>query len=421
MKSFIKKNIKLVLAFILGAIIFGGGAYALTVGAGQITYDNTKSGIQATNVKDAIDELYAKAENGGGCSNGYVYDEESEDCLKASKVVFTGNGGLFSTDETNVVFYKAIDNQNSIKKGEYKVPEKTNYLLASWNTKEDGSGSSYETETDIKEALENGDNLVLYAQYLLPICRKATSTHSEQCTHAKNYSGTGNDCRYMYSQYYSVTYGHTSLTNGNMTTGYALDCDVNGDGVYNANSERFYYVSDYYDSNTNTFDNEYAALVYFSNTYDGVISTTQSSQWYSSNSVSYGPLVARDHLPTTEQWTNVQLKNKNRKIGSYVSSFSYDGYAARMLTYNEVYNGCSSGKTITSDGGLSNCEFLMERTGYTSSNYAYSYWLETPYSTSNIYTVNPVRLSLRYYSISPTGSGGVRPVIDVPKSRILLK
>ena len=57
----IKHNI---LGFIVGAVIFGSlGVYAATViAASNVTYSDNAS-LGATNVQDAIDKLYAKADN----------------------------------------------------------------------------------------------------------------------------------------------------------------------------------------------------------------------------------------------------------------------------------------------------------------------------------------------------------------------
>ena len=62
-KIFIKNNIKTVIAFILGMIISGTGVYAATIlfASNEVSYDNTSSGMTATNVQDALDELYTKA------------------------------------------------------------------------------------------------------------------------------------------------------------------------------------------------------------------------------------------------------------------------------------------------------------------------------------------------------------------------
>ena len=63
-KKFLLKNIKPVLAFILGIIISGIGVYAaILYASSDVGYDNTGSGLTSTNVQDALDELYTKAQN----------------------------------------------------------------------------------------------------------------------------------------------------------------------------------------------------------------------------------------------------------------------------------------------------------------------------------------------------------------------
>lgn len=49
-------------------------------------------------------------------------------------------------------------------------------------------------------------------------------------------------------------------------------------------------------------------------------------------------------------------------MGDLPKKFSYSGYAARLLTYQEVYSGCYDGIVdITVTGGLSSrCKYLME-------------------------------------------------------------
>ena len=61
MKKFLKKNIKIVIAFTLGIIVASTFAYAAAITSNNVSFDNTNSGLEATNVKDAINELYAKS------------------------------------------------------------------------------------------------------------------------------------------------------------------------------------------------------------------------------------------------------------------------------------------------------------------------------------------------------------------------
>ena len=72
MKEKIKKNYKILIAFILGLTISGIGAYAaVTIASSSVSYDNSSSGATATDVKGAIDELYALA-NSKSCPSGYT-------------------------------------------------------------------------------------------------------------------------------------------------------------------------------------------------------------------------------------------------------------------------------------------------------------------------------------------------------------
>lgn len=48
---------------VLGGIITGGGVYASTVVATNVSYSNASSGLSATTTQQAIDELYKKADN----------------------------------------------------------------------------------------------------------------------------------------------------------------------------------------------------------------------------------------------------------------------------------------------------------------------------------------------------------------------
>ena len=74
MKHFFKNNIKLIVAFILGLIISGGGVYATTIlfNSNQVGYDNSNTNLQINNadvdnVQDAIDAIYQKLPQ--TCSN----------------------------------------------------------------------------------------------------------------------------------------------------------------------------------------------------------------------------------------------------------------------------------------------------------------------------------------------------------------
>ena len=58
----LKQNAKVITAFVLGAILTGGTVYAATIlPSSQVGYDNSTSGLAATDVQGALDELNTKA------------------------------------------------------------------------------------------------------------------------------------------------------------------------------------------------------------------------------------------------------------------------------------------------------------------------------------------------------------------------
>ena len=93
------------------------------------------------------------------------------------------------------------------------------------------------------------------------ICKRATTLHTEECTQTSvtyNCSGAGYTSAGSKGTS-TITYGNLG-TSGSLTSGDAFDCDVNGDGVYDSKTERFYYVSDYYNTSTKSFESDTAVL-----------------------------------------------------------------------------------------------------------------------------------------------------------------
>ena len=262
---------------------------------------------------------------------------------------------------------------------------------------------------------------------------KKKNLHTEECSRTDSNGCIANG----YSNGDIITYGHT--TGSTLTPGYALDCDVNGNGVVdtdtNGNStERFYYVSDFYDTNLSTpgFNSNYATLIYYDNVGASAYYGTSSS--YNNYS---GPSALLSKLPTTSTWTNVSLLNTQRQIlnesggnttsGGTLPKFSYAGYAARLLTTQELLKACNNITVgnFTTLGELDSCEFLMEDTTYSkTSGWAGGsgyYWFETPRAsdTNGVWLVYGYRRRLNYgYTY---GSQGVRPAVDILKSDISLQ
>lgn len=87
------------------------------------------------------------------------------------------------------------------------------------------------------------------------LCKRATTLHS----------GTVGST--------TVNFGQIGTT-GTLASGDAFDCDVNGDGVYDSATERFYYVTD-----LTTYQNT-AVLVYYGNSSSTGVSLNNRSQYY---------------------------------------------------------------------------------------------------------------------------------------------
>ena len=218
------------------------------------------------------------------------------------------------------------------------------------------------------------------------------------------------------------TFGNRIVTQETLKSGDAFDCDVNGDGEYNPDTERFYYVTD--------LDDSTAVLIYYSNVENGKPSNSKLVAYDSSGENWHGPRTTIEQLPTTSQWSNVSLKNNVRAIlnenggntttgGTLPSNFSYAEKAARLLTTQEINKTC--GITVGTGVRLDTCNYLMENTKYSNSSIGnYGYWLEnSPSGYSEFaWVVRGDERFAGFVTVSDPGLYGVRPVIEVPKSNI---
>ena len=206
---------------------------------------------------------------------------------------------------------------------------------------------------------------------------------------------------------------------------------MNGDGIYNPETERFYYVSDYYNTNTKSFETNTAVLIYYNNTNAGVPDSAKTYSYYSSASNFYGPTSALESLPTISMWSNVSLKNTSRTIlnetgedttkgGTLPSSFSYAGYAARLITSQEINKACNSSIGNNVVGELDTCNYLLENTGYAVSlgTRRSGYWIESPVSSQSTHGWMVGCMGRNVYTSYVTNGNPVRPVIEVSKKNI---
>ena len=256
------------------------------------------------------------------------------------------------------------------------------------------------------------------------ICKRATTLHTEECTQTDTSyycSGTGYTASGS-KRTTTITYGNLG-TSGTLTSGDAFDCDVNGDGTYDPVAERFYYVTDMNDTT--------AVLIYYNNVSAGNPSKNSLYAYDSSGENFHGPKTAIAQLPTTSQWSNVNLTNTMQAIvnedggstttgGTLPSNFSYSGYAARFLTINEIKSGCKL-SSLNQRMQLNKCIYLLENTKFSNdSNTAWAWWLENPlYNNSRLaWGVSGRGLYVSDYNVSKADDEGVRPAIEVPKSNI---
>ena len=258
------------------------------------------------------------------------------------------------------------------------------------------------------------------------ICKRATTLHTEECTQTDTAifcSGAGYTTSGSKGTS-TITYGNLG-TKGTLSSGDAFDCDVNGDGTYDSNTERFYYVTDMNDTT--------AVLIYYNNVSAGILSNSATYAYDSSGENWHGPRTAIAQLPTTSQWKNVSLKNSTRAIlnenagnttkgGTLPSNFSYAGYAARLLTIGEVRQ--ATGNNNIPDmklGELDNFTYLLENTKFASnSNSAWAWWLENPISvnSTHAFIVGSNYRSVHGNTANNASDYGVRPAIEVPKTQM---
>ena len=109
LRNFIKNNLKIVVAFTLGLLVAGTGVYAATViAASSVSYlDNASLG--ATNVQNAIDKLYAKADNqyfdiatAKANTTGKVFASKKGVCISRNKTVYCFKKNNYDVEKNHI-------------------------------------------------------------------------------------------------------------------------------------------------------------------------------------------------------------------------------------------------------------------------------------------------------------------------------
>ncbi len=272
--------------------------------------------------------------------------------------------------------------------------------------------TKFELKLEAKVVIGEPKEKAIEPQY---VCKPATTLHTAIC----NKLGS---CTEIMEIGDTITYG--TLVSGTPKSGDAYDCDVNNDGVYDPETERFYYV---------TSDGEKSTLIYNIN-----MNNPESYAYEPNNENWHGPTIAYQALPTLTEWSNPGLiAPGTRQIvaengatstkGGTIESFTYTDKAARFLTYQEIIAACGTsgiGSTgFFDEGYLNNCTWLMENIEYFtkfSSTRKYGYWLENPKAdhSANIWIVNGQYRYLEPFNTANSVVNGVRPAIVVKNSSI---
>ena len=258
------------------------------------------------------------------------------------------------------------------------------YALEGWYTGHNGTGTKLTTST----VFGGGAPTYYYANWteMIYVCKIATSLHYETCSQA-----SGKGCRKAgWSSSARIDYGHL-VSKVDETHGAAYDCDVDYDGVFDAETERFYYFGT---------ENGNAKLVYYKNM------ENNASVAYST-AVSYLPNYELDQQnPSIPVWDNPYLVTYD--------SGTYTGKAARFMTYPEISNGLWSGNTnnITPNNNVST--YLFEQSNFANTNKTDGIWLEEQTADNFVNRIQTMSLTLTHGAPGSTSANASRPTIEVP-------
>ena len=95
--------------------------------------------------------------------------------------------------------------------------------------------------------------------------------------------------------------------------------------------------------------------------------------------------------------------------------------AARLLTYQELVNGCEGSEILQGSGSLDNCLYFVENTYFKKYvNYKMNdYWLETHKEGAMSQAISVGGYNIRVWDGQVTSNKlGIRPVIEVKKTDI---
>ena len=290
-------------------------------------------------------------------------------------VKFDKNAGDGEMTDLALVYDEAKNlTQNTFTRADYK--------FIGWNTQADGKGEDFADLQEVKNLTStDGDVITLYAQWEKKsyVCEAAKELHVEPCKNSGD-GGCANNGGYALDD--MITYG-TLSTNGVIKSGDAFDCDVNNDGEFDPETERFYYVR----------------------------SLNGNAVMLSSNNIVQTDMLYNDallKLPKTDTWTNPDLvKFDDSRVG-------------RFITREEISLGCG-GIDVLAEKSLLKCLYTLDGTSFANpEGRRSSYMVEVGVDPSNgVKTYYRVLKGTKSVSV---GNGGLvaapRPAIEVPLEKV---
>ena len=274
-------------------------------------------------------------------------------------VNFYSQGGSPST------FTEPIASGNSFSS--LPEPSKPGYKFEGWYTGANGTGTQLTTST-----IFNANTPTQYYanwEELVYVCKIATELHEEACNQTDS-----NGCKGTSFPNNTITYG-SLVNNTTLTAGNAFNCDIDYDGAFDEETERFYYFGT---------ENGNAKFVYYK-------SMQETSAIYTD---------ALALLPTSSDpgWDNPNL---------VTFSGDYNGSVARFMTYPEALALCDN---ATSNLGINGrCLYLLEKSAFANTTITDGIWLEKQPSYNN-----RIQTRSRGLTHGNTTSNAPRPTIEVP-------
>lgn len=272
---------------------------------------------------------------------------------KSPDILVSMNGSSIA-QTSYTVNVKVLDGGNGIVSAKYKWSPSPNGIDEEENPIPDVDLPSYDANltspTDygfyflIIKACDANSNCktVVTNSFLVGdpyICIRAQVLHNETCT---NTNENGYCLKYGLSHNSVITYGSPVTEQTQVThIGDAYTCDVNGDGTYDVDNERFYLLKDYYDESNQEYDENKAVLIFAHNVHNGVVNNTYTTS-YSSGGANI-PSNAASELPSTTQWSNVSLFSSSRTIepkdGNDIKLYYEFDYTGGEQTFTAPYSG----------------------------------------------------------------------------------